>query len=475
MTEKTDFKATIRHAKNYLITNISSKALSLLSIPILTRLLTTDEYGVINVFTSFIGIFAIIFTLNLHSAISRYYYENKDDFNDFFGTSIILVFSFTSLSFMILLLGRYYFAELFNIPVDIFMFFIPVVLFEVVTSVFVQIYTAKRESKMLAKLNIMKIYGTFILTVVIILLLNSKLYRGPIWASSLAGLIFSSYYLLKLKEYFTVNVKKEHVKYIFNYSIPLIPYALSGVIITQFDRIMINSYTGANDVGLYSFAYNLGMMLALVITSVDSAWMPKYFEYMNSKDYDTHDNDVKRIFRLISVAALFLILQGKEIGMVLAKKNFHEGLILVPIIVLSYLLLGMFNVFGRNIGYTKKTVFASFILLGSGILNVVLNSIFIPKYGYTASAYTTAVSYLTMMISAWLLCKIYLKVHTAPLTIFVFPFFTVFTSIAAFYYLENAYQNAYFIAGMKILLMIILSFLLLKDTLASKFNFKIHF
>ena len=69
------FTETLKHSKNYLLSNIAVKAIGFISIPVMTRLLTPSDYGVLNVFTSWQTIFISIFTLNCYVALGRYYYE----------------------------------------------------------------------------------------------------------------------------------------------------------------------------------------------------------------------------------------------------------------------------------------------------------------------------------------------------------------------------------------------------------------
>ncbi len=319
----------------------------------------------------------------------------------------------------------------------------PMVLFTVSDAFFNQIYQPLLESKKIAIVTLLKAYVGFGLSVVIILILKDALYLGPILASIIIGLIFSIYFIIQLKPYFGPSFKKAHILYILHYSLPLIPYTLSGYILAQFDRIMINSYIGSSNAGLYSLAYNIGMLLSIVIGSLNAAWMPKYFEYMNRRQYEEHDRDVDRLFRLTLIAALFLIFFGKELGYVLAKENYHTALHIVPIVVMGYIFYAVFTIYSRNIGYAKKTVFSSIVLLTAGIANVALNAIYIPKYGYVAAAYTTLVSYFIMALMAWIVSKVILKLYSTPLRIILIPLFFTIPFIAGYYGIESLTISLY--------------------------------
>ena len=463
--KQAQFFQTLKHTSNYFGANMATKALGFISLPILTRLLSTSDYGIINIFTSYIGIIIVLATFSSHTAIGRYYYEKDRKLNTFVGTSIILTSFFIFLSFSGLIILKEQFISITSLPSSTFIYIFPLVIFEVINSIFTQIYQAQRKSKSIALLNILKTYIGFGLTILIILSLNAEKYLGQIISNTIVGFLSSIYILYKIKRYIKIDFLVKNVNYIFKYSIPLIPYYLSGIILAQFDRIMIGSTIGSKEAGLYSLAYNIGMLLAVFSSSINSAFFPNYYKYMNSQNYSAHDKEVDKLFRLICVAAIGLIYFGQEIGMLLSDKSFHEALPLVPIVVIGYLFYSIFVLYNRNIDYVKKTFFASVIVILSGVLNIVLNSIFIPRYGYFAGAYTTAISYLFMGIITWIVSKYIIKTYSFPIikVLKSLSLFTVFAVI--FFVFRNLEMNLVLLILVKLILISILIFLLFRDVL----------
>ncbi len=354
LKENTFFNV-ISHFKNYFGANIAIKALGIISLPVLTRLLTPEDYGVISVFNSWTKIFIILFTMNTHVAVGRYFYEGKDDFKEFVGTTTILSITCTCLFGLAFVLFQKKFSALLELPIELILFIPPIIFNKVSYSIFNQIHLCLRHSKKLAKVKIANHYLTFFLAVIIILMITEKKYLGQIVAVLIIETLFSIYFFTQLKSYFKWAFKSEGLKYILSYSVPLIPYHLSGIILVQIDRIIINSYSGQAATGLYSFAYNIGMLLAVFTSALYNAWMPDYYAYMNKEKYDKHDSDVSKIFRMIMVASIILILFGKETGIILGAKNFHESLDIVPIVVLGYIFFAAFYIYGgRNLTYAKK-------------------------------------------------------------------------------------------------------------------------
>lgn len=460
---KTNFYTEIIiHFKNYLSAHVATNALALISVPILTRLLIPEDYGTYNVFMSYYAMCAVVLTLNCDSSVGRYFYERQDDFSTFLGTTItvnLMVLSLSSLLFFIL---RHTISTRLNLP-EVLVLILPVlVILGLIDSLYSQIYQALRESKKLAITSVVRAYIGFVFGVGFVFLYTHNRYMGLIIAQIAVGIPISIYLIIQIKPYFTWGFEKKHVKYILTYSIPLIPYTLSGLILAQFDRIMINSYKGSSDAGLYSLAYNIGMLLSIFSGAIYAAWMPKYFELMNRKDYLEIDRTVDKMFRLIILAAGFLILFGQEIGMLLAARQYHSSLHIVPVIVLSYVFYSIFPIYAWSIGYAYKTYWSSAIVLLSGVINIALNAVYIPKYGYVAAAYTTLASYLLMAILTWICNRFILKLHAVPFAILSKPSGILLVMYGIFLILPFFIQGIILLLLFKVVLMLIMAYTLMR-------------
>lgn len=467
IVNKNSFVETLLHTKNYLFSNIAIKAVGFISLPVMTRLLSPDEYGALNVFISWQGILVAIFTLNCYAALGRYYYEPDNNVPEFFGTSIVFILILLSFFLALFLLFRQKIAILLGLPSSVIIWYIPLVLFYVMSSWFEQIYIPQRQSRKITIRNVVNSYSTFILSVIIILFLEKDRYLGSIYASLVIGVIFSFYYFFALKPYIKFAFSFGALKYMVLFSIPLLPYSLSAVILEQFDRIMINKYTGYADAGLYSFAYNIGMLLTLVLSALQQAWMPDYFKHMDDKNHDQLDSDIIKMVTIIIISAFFLILFGQEMGMILAKNTYHSSLVIVPIIVIGYLFYSFFTFYAWNMQYAKKNIYLSLVVLSAGSINIGLNVIFIPRYGYVAAAYTTAASYLVMALLGWVVSKVILKLYTTPLYLVVKPLIILVPFVVAYHLLVAFSLNIFLGVLLKAVLFGIFSFVLIKKYLSN--------
>lgn len=453
-----DIFETVKHSQNYFIAQIVTTGLVFLSIPIFTRLFTQEDYGIVSVYNAYLTILIIILSANSHASVGRYYFEDKPDFKEFLGSTLILAGSIFLINTLVFLLFYYPIASLMKLPGFLPLFLIFSSLFAIINSIYFQIIQAQRRSLESAIVSIFNGLFSLGLAIVLVSLLSEDRYLGRIWAYLLVGFIFTIYLTRRIFAHTSLSFKKEHVKYILNYSIPLIPYALSATILAYFDRIMINDIVGSAAAGVYSLGYNIALLVSMVISATQAAFAPDAFDFLNKKQYDRLDAVVGKLFSIITFFALGLILFAKEVVLILADVKFHEGLVVVPVVVVGYIFFGMFFVYGRYIGYVKKTLYLSIILVLSGILNITLNAMFIPQYGYIVAAYTTVLSYFSLFLMAWFVSKFILKQQLTPLWKVWKPTLLMFLYLVFFSILALVISNIFLLIFLKLIILALFFF-----------------
>lgn len=456
------FKQVLKHGRNYLAANLATKALAFISIPIYTRLLSTVEYGVVSIFLGVAGILSSIMTLSMDRSISRYYFDQKDsnDFSQFNGTSLILSLIIFFFNAIILFLFAENFGKLVGLDKGVVFLLIPYTLINIIGLTFEQIFGPQKKSKAIAITSLYRVYIGFGLSIIIILLFSKNKHYGLIYGHIAAGFLVSIYWIKKLVIYFKICFKAKYVKYILTYSAPLIPYALSGVIIAQFGKIAIGSEQGLSEAGFYTLAQTISSLVLILILVTHQAWNPYYFEYMNSKNYNQLDKDFIRIFKVTLIAAYFIATFGQEIGLLLAKKDFTKSLYLIPIFTIGYISYQLSYTYLRNFGYSKSTQYMTLTVLISGISNVVLNTILIPVYGEIGAAISFVCSYFIMVLIGWLINNYIVKLHSTSLKKLLLPLIITIPFYLC-YYIIILSHNYFLILFLKLILVLILVIILL--------------
>ena len=169
-----NYKSLFKHSRNYFFATMATKALSFISIPVYTSLLFVEDYGIVNIFMSFVGIVSVFLTLSSEVSISRYYYDaiNEEDFKRFVGTSIKITSIIIVFTTFIVILGLNFIANIINMPPRLALCLIPVGLFNITNSIFTQIYNPQMQSKKIAIVSSLQGYLAFILSVICIILIK---------------------------------------------------------------------------------------------------------------------------------------------------------------------------------------------------------------------------------------------------------------------------------------------------------------
>jgi O-antigen/teichoic acid export membrane protein len=226
-----------------------------------------------------------------------------------------------------------------------------------------------------------------------------------------------------------------------------------------FDRIIINNTIDSAAAGVYSLGYTIASLLTIITQATQIALMPEFFRFLNEKQFSRLDALIKKVFSFITFAALGLILFTDEIMTFFIDEKFHIGGVVVPIVVIGYIFHAMFTVYGRYIGYVKKTFYSSLVLILSGIFNIILNLLLIPRYGFIAGAYTTALSYLFLFLITWFVTKFILKQKITPLWAVWRPTIILLCVLAILPFLMINITNLFFLILSKLLILGLFGFI----------------
>ena len=434
-----NFTGFLKHGGNYLIASIATSALAFVSIPIYTRLLEPKDYGIVSIFMGIVSLLASVMAFSTDRSISRYFFDQmgEDDFKRFVGTSSILAFGFFVINSALLFLFADQFGNLIGLDKEVVYLIIPMSIVNIIGLTFEQIYGPLKRSKEIAISSVVRVFIGFGFSVALIIVFKTHKYYGQILGQIIAGVCVVFFWIRLIKPFFKWSFDTSYIKYIFNYSVPLIPYALSGVIIEQFGKIAVGGSQGLSQAGFYNLALTVSSIVNIAIGVTHQAWNPYYFEYMNSKNYKQLDTDFIRIFKLTIVIAFGVACFGKEIGLLLAKKEFSGALHLIPIFTVGYIFSQLSFAYIRNFVYTKKTQYMIATILASGISNVILNVFLIKLLGELGAAISFVLSYIIMTILAWFINTYFVKLHSTPIKQLVIPLFTAAPFYLLLYFIMN--------------------------------------
>jgi O-antigen/teichoic acid export membrane protein len=415
----------LSHSKNYLAGNVATKALGLISMPVFTRLLTREDYGIVAVYTATIGLLGTISTLNATDGISRYYYEDsRKDFGVFLSSVLQLVAILQVPVVLALLMWGENIMRWLGLPSSLIFFVIIGLVYGVIMKIFRQVNISQKNSKEYVRLTVAQGYMGFGLSWAFVALLQGAGYFLRLAGLALTQILSGMWMIIRTWGYIQWGrLRWEHIRYSLHYSLPRLPYVLSGLILSQFDRIMLGNMAGVEQAGLYSAGYNVGGLSLLVVTAVTPAFIPNFYQLMNEGKNQLVDKLNKQLLWLICIAGIGLMLFGSVILRILADEEFHEGAVVIPAVVMGYLFYALAGVYNRYSGYYKMTILQSAGALLAGVINILLNYWWIPIYGILAAAYATTISFGVQAFVTWLFVEKMAPGHVSRINLFLLPMF----------------------------------------------------
>ena len=389
----------------FAICNMLQRGISLISTPIFTRLLTTDEYGVFTVYQSWYNIIAVFATLNLYCGVFNNglmkFSANKAKFVSSMqglsttATVVLFLVYACNMDFWNSLFGL---SSLFVMLIFVELLFVPAYQFWGVQ----QRYEFKYKSLVIVTLAM-----TIASPVIGVIAVLSTTYKAEARVLSYVliqvfiGLVLYVYNMIRGKTFFS----KEYWKFALGFNIPLIPHYLSQIILQQSDRIMINSMVGTGASAIYGVAYTIGMLMQMITNAIVSSYTPYSYQKLEAKDYYSIRKTANSLLLFVGVCCLMVVVVGPEVVALIAPSEYADAMWIIPPVSISVYFMFMYNLFSGVEFFFELTKFSMIASCSAAGVNVVLNYIFIKLYGYIAAGYTTLVCYLLYALAHGILCQ----------------------------------------------------------------------
>lgn len=405
---------TVKVSTSYAICSILQKCLSFITLPLFTRLLTTEQYGQYTIYSSWQGILMIFLTLNLaygsfQTAMVKYEGRRSEYISSIQGICILL-----SCIFLLIYLP---FREIWNRIFELPTFLVLMMVSEIIFSTSTQFWMERNRFEFKYK------------SVVVVTLLTSIL--SPAYAFILVSLTQEKGYA-RILGYALINVlvglfifiqntkrgkklfDRELWSYALHFNIPLIVYYLSQVVFNQSDRIMISHMVGTGEAAMYGVAYNLAMILNFILNAINGAYVP----WMYGKVKEGRGEENKPIslvlVTLMGLMILCVIWFAPEIILIMAGKQYEAAIYVVAPVAMSLLLLFYCQLFINVEFYYEEKKMLVYGSIGAAILNIVLNYLLIPVFGFVVAGYTTLASYIVFAFSNFVTMRYVLKKRFLP-------------------------------------------------------------
>lgn len=427
-------KIIIKSGLWYTVSNFFLRGIVFLTTPIFTRLLSQEEFGYFSNYSSWMSILIIVVTLSLEATLISARFEFEERLDSYMKSILILGTVSTLVWFAIVnvfmnpISG---FVELSPVHINsmfAYLLFLPAVnLFQSREQFFYRYKTSVLLSFLLS-------VGASVLSIVFVISFSNRLdgrILGYILPTILVGMVL--YVLIWGKG---IKIAFSDWSYALKICIPYIPHLLSLTVLGSTDRIMITKICGEGDTALYSVAYNVAMIITMLLSALNGAFSPWLGEKLVKKEY----KDIRKVSKIYICIFAYLVigvmLLAPEVLMIMGGKAYMSAQPVMIPVILGCMCQFLYTLFVNVEQFSKKTVGMAFASMSAAVLNYGLNMWLIPKFGYVAAAYTTLIGYMWLLAIHMILVR-FLKLNQ------VYSYKFVLTTVAGMSILSLGMQYLY--------------------------------
>lgn len=402
-----DVRQVLKNSAIAGIGNILGKAAAFLMVPVYTRYLTPDEYGIAELLDLTTIIFGLLLGLGFVAATLRFYYEypSQADKDAVVSTSL--------LSSNAIMLAGFLVLGTFSRDISVFVFKTPAYQPYVLLSLFnlflgatieVPLALLRAQQRMAAftLVGIARLVSALSFNILFIVFLDWKIW-GILYSTLITQATIGSVLTFLTLRRVGIHLSLPKLRSMLAYGYPYVPATIGMFVLHFSDRFFLQQYASLAQVGVYSLAYKFGMALHLLLHSPFwMVWGAKRFEYIRRPDGKDAYARVLTYFVFCHLfAGLALSLLAEEILQIVASPEFREAAYLIPAIVLSYLVFDTYYLLETGICVEKKTKYLGIILMSTAGANLVLNYLLIPRLAAAGAALATLISFVIMSAATY--------------------------------------------------------------------------
>ena len=379
----------------FTIGNLATRLIVFFLIPLYTNVLSTSEYGVVDLIITVATLIIPVLTLNIMESVMRFNLDKGVNHNEITKIGLIIL-GFAIVFGLVLIPVCYLYNPFKGLGIYLYLYCI--------SSAACQIALADlRGKELLVQYSLGNVINTFLIAGFnILFLVYLKLgISGYLLAYIIANTMVAIYALFVGKGYKAIWVKydKAKMKEMIMYSVVLIPNSFMWWIMNSSDHIMVTGMIGVEANGIYAISYKFPTLISTVTGIFNQAWSYSAIKEEDSEDIAIYTNKIFReMINIIMLVGLGIMTFIKPFLKIYVANNYYVAWKYTPFLIIGcvFLTLGTF----MSTSYTVHKDSKGFLLSGTigAMLNILLNLILIPKIGVYGAAIATCVSYISVFV-----------------------------------------------------------------------------
>jgi O-antigen/teichoic acid export membrane protein len=397
-----------RQAAIYGASNIAVRAIAFLLLPVYTRLLSPEEFGIWGVALAAGSFFSIVLLFGIEVPVSRLYFDPQDEAERRRTYGTLLVFQ---------LLGALLFAAAIDLGLGRWDLFAHVPSRPYLRLALWTAYLLNLNLIPLALMRVRQQAGRHALVVtaaglvsslapVAALLAGWRSAAGVLVGSLLGAVLMAAVYLYLVLPDVSIAFSWRTLAKTLAYSLQFVPHSLAGWALNLSDRLVLERLMTLERVGVYTVGYTLAAGFLLIVEGAGQSWLPFFLRYEHEKPdrprvilYTTY------FVAALSYVALAVALLGPLFVRLLLPAEYAATEAVVVWATMGFLFFALYLIFGLTTMSLKRLTALPLLTVLAAAVNVALNFALVPRWGILAAAITTAVSYALLALASFFLAR----------------------------------------------------------------------
>jgi O-antigen/teichoic acid export membrane protein len=400
----------------YGVSTILGRFLTFILTPIYTHILVPGELGIVATVYAYIAVLNVVYGYGMEAAYMKYASTREiGEEKQVFSVPFLSVGVTSALFSGLLCWQADPIAALINLPVEfeLLVIYSAVILF--LDGLAMVPFASLRMAGKATRFATIRVIG-IVVNVLCNLLFLIELEMG-VEGIFFAGMISSAMNLLLLLPTIVPQLKLSWNGQLYDallrFGLPYVPAGLASMMIQVVNRPILESLKGAAAVGVFQANYRLGIFMMLIVSMYDFAWRPFFLSHASDPDAKPLFARILTYFLLLTASVfLFLSFFLEDIvklpvfwGYTLLAEPYWGGLSIVPVVLLAYIFLGVYNNLLAGVYIEKRTQILPIVTIAGAAVNVVANYLLIPSLDLMGAALATLASYLVMALLLYLLVQ----------------------------------------------------------------------
>jgi len=451
-------KKLFKQTAIYGLATVLPRMLSFLLVPIYTSVMPPGTYGEITLIFSWFAIFNVFLAYGMETAFFRFYKEAENRTN-VISTSLLSLGASTILFLLVGVLFKGSIASALNIDAEYMNYVLGILALDALVIIPFALLRANEKPMRYAVIKILNVAINLGLNLFFLILLP-KIVKGDVTSIFngiyvpnfeipyilISNLVASAITLLLMlgvykRRTYTFDIVLWRRMLI--YAMPVMIAGIAFTINEVFDRYLLSELLPADiaksEMGKYSACYKLALFMTLFATAFRMGIEPFFFSHSDTKNPQKAYAQITNYFVVLGSIILLTVVVFADVlkKLIVLDESYWDAMPIVPLIVLASFFLGIYHNLSVWYKVTDRTKFGAYISMIGAVLTIIINYVFIPYFGYMASAVATLTAYGTMMLLSFYFGRMYYPIPYNFRKIIFYLGISILFSMVSFYIFDR--------------------------------------